>query len=145
MKKKKERIDKQSIEWGLFNADCHDLVPAFMPVFKNLVDLFSNLSPRRQRETEDQRSAVEQARPPPSTPPRARPAGSDPNPFTLLSDKINLTETTSPRDAGIAPLPTVCMLPYLHARPADNLLFGRAYCFLITRPYPISSTCALIS
>ncbi|KAG0155680.1 hypothetical protein PDIDSM_2853 [Penicillium digitatum] len=39
-----------------------------MPVFKNLVDLFSNLSPRRQRETEDQRSAIERAQPPPSTP-----------------------------------------------------------------------------
>lgn len=92
-----------------------------MPVFKNLVDLFSNLSPRRQRqrETEDQRSAVEQARPPPSTPPRSRPAGSGRNPFTLLSDELNLTETTSPKNAGIAPLPTVCMLPYLHARPAD--------------------------
>ncbi|CAI7678151.1 unnamed protein product [Penicillium discolor] len=78
-----------------------------MPVFKNLVDLFSNLSPRRQRETEDQRSAAQQARPPPSTPPRSRPAGSSRNPFTLLSDEINLTETTSPKDTGIAPLPTV--------------------------------------
>ncbi|OQD71107.1 hypothetical protein PENPOL_c001G01449 [Penicillium polonicum] len=78
-----------------------------MPVFKNLVDLFSNLSPRRQRETEDQRSATERARPPPSTPPRSRPAGSGHNPFTLLSDEINLTETTSPKNAGIAPLPTV--------------------------------------
>lgn len=82
-----------------------------MPVFKNLVDLFSNLSPRRerqrQRETEDQRSAVEQARPPPSTPPRSRPAGSSHNPFTLLSDELNLTETTSPKNARIAPLPTV--------------------------------------
>lgn len=90
-----------------------------MPVFKNLVDLFSNLSPRRQRETEDQRSAAQQARPPPSTPPRSRPAGSGRNPFTLLSDEINLTETTSPNNAGIAPLPTVCMIPYLHARPAN--------------------------
>ncbi|CAI7666750.1 unnamed protein product [Penicillium palitans] len=78
-----------------------------MPVFKNLVDLFSNLSPRRQRETEDQRFAAQQARPPPSTPPRSRPAGSGRNPFTLLSDEINLTETSSPKNAGIAPLPTV--------------------------------------
>ncbi|KGO43406.1 Peptidase C48, SUMO/Sentrin/Ubl1 [Penicillium expansum] len=71
-----------------------------------LLDLFSNLSPRRQRETEDRRSAVERARPPPSTPPRSRPAGSSRNPFALLSDEINLTERTSPQNAGIAPLPT---------------------------------------
>ncbi|CAG8900282.1 unnamed protein product [Penicillium egyptiacum] len=79
-----------------------------MPVFKNLVELFSNLSPRRrQRQTEDQRSAAQRARPPPSTPPRARPAGSGRSPFTLVADETHLTETTSPQNAGIAPLPTV--------------------------------------
>ncbi|EKV10908.1 hypothetical protein PDIG_53960 [Penicillium digitatum PHI26] len=77
-----------------------------MPVFKNLVDLFSNLSPRRQRETEDQRSAIERAQPPPSTPPRSRSAGSGRNPFALLSDEINLTETASPPNTGIVPFPT---------------------------------------
>ncbi|CAG8886231.1 unnamed protein product [Penicillium nalgiovense] len=89
-----------------------------MPVFKNLVELFSNLSPRRQRENENQRSA-QRARPPPSTPPRSRPAGSGRNPFTLVPEETDLTETTSSQDAGITPLPTVCIFPDLYARPAD--------------------------
>ncbi|KAJ5365837.1 Peptidase C48 SUMO/Sentrin/Ubl1 [Penicillium concentricum] len=76
-----------------------------MPVFKNLVELFSNLSPRRQRQTEDQRSAVQRAERPPSTPPRSRPAGSGRDSFPLGSE-INLTELTSPRNTGITLLPT---------------------------------------
>ncbi|KAJ6146962.1 hypothetical protein N7497_008944 [Penicillium chrysogenum] len=78
-----------------------------MPVFKSLVELFSNLSPRRQRDSEDQRSAARRTRPPPSTPPRSRPAGSGHNPFTLVPEETDLTETTSPQNAGITPLPTV--------------------------------------
>ncbi|KAI3112662.1 hypothetical protein CBS147333_3636 [Penicillium roqueforti] len=78
-----------------------------MPVFKNLVELFSSLSPRRKRETEDQRSALQRAQPPLSTPPRSRPAGSGRNPFILAPDEPDLTETTSPQNAAIAPLSTV--------------------------------------
>ncbi|OQE24974.1 hypothetical protein PENFLA_c009G00191 [Penicillium flavigenum] len=78
-----------------------------MPVFKNLVELFSNLSPRRQRETEDQRSAAQRTRPPPSTPPRSRPAGSGRNPFTPVPEETDLNQTTSPQDSVITPLPTV--------------------------------------
>ncbi|KAJ5442902.1 Peptidase C48 SUMO/Sentrin/Ubl1 [Penicillium cf. griseofulvum] len=76
-----------------------------MPVFKTLVDLFSNLSPQRQRQTEDQRSIVQRAERPPSTPPRSRLAGSGRDYFTLGSD-TNLTEIFSPRNAGTAPLST---------------------------------------
>lgn len=100
-----------------------------MPVFKNLVELFSNLSPRRKRETEDQRSAARRAQPPPSTPPRSRPAGSSRNPFTLVSDETNLTGTTSPQNAGIAPFQTVCIFPYLHARPADICFWPSIFLF----------------
>ncbi|KAJ5836969.1 Peptidase C48 SUMO/Sentrin/Ubl1 [Penicillium robsamsonii] len=76
-----------------------------MPVFKNLVELFSNLSPRRPRQTEDQRSAIQRAEPPPSTPPRSRPAGPGRD-FFALGSGTNLVEPTSPRNAGIALLPT---------------------------------------
>ncbi|OQE02187.1 hypothetical protein PENVUL_c040G09987 [Penicillium vulpinum] len=76
-----------------------------MPVFKNLVELFSNLSPRHQRQTEDQRSAVRRE-PPPSTPPRSRPAGPGCDSFTLGSP-TSLSEPTSLRNPEIAPLPTV--------------------------------------
>jgi hypothetical protein len=115
-----------------------------MPVFKNLVELFSNLSPRRQRETEDQRSAAQRARPPPSTPPRSRPAGSGRNPFTLVPEEADLTETTSPQNTGISPLPTVCIFTYLYARPAD-ICFWRSIFPLITRPCTIPSPWALVS
>ena len=86
-----------------------------MPVFKNLVELFSSLSPRRKRETEDQRSALQRAQPPLSTPPRSRPAGSGRNPCILASEETNLTEITPPQNTGIARLPTVCLSLYLHA------------------------------
>ncbi|KAJ5512208.1 Peptidase C48 SUMO/Sentrin/Ubl1 [Penicillium fimorum] len=76
-----------------------------MPVFKNLVELFSNLSPRRQRQTEDQRSAIQRAERPPSTPPRSRPAGPGRD-FFPLGSETNLTKPTSPRNAEIALLPT---------------------------------------
>jgi hypothetical protein len=116
-----------------------------MPVFKNLVDLFSNLSPRRRRQTEDQRSTVQRAERLPSTPPRSRAVGSGRDSFFLGSD-TNLTEILSPRNAGSDPLSTVC-ISYLHARVPPIFALGRPYRLLIARPYnlPTLRTIALSS